>query len=335
MKHVVLMSELKGSDIRPPELFSRLKELSLEESSVYFGDPSSLVDVSCPACESPDKIPVFEKHGFQYHQCAKCKSVFVSPRPSEDALAEYHQNSEAAQFRREYYLGETAEARRFHLLRPRANWIGRIVDEVGNPRARGFADLGTIYPFIFDEVKRLNLFDDLYSVNPSLVMGSEDVADNMAISQDSLHDLGAVTAFEQLEHEFSPYNLIKMAFDMLAAGGVLFLTTRTISGFDLQILWDKAPYIFVPEHLNLLSIKGIKHLINRTGFHLVELSTPGQLDVELVLRATLEDPRIKLPSFIEYILNQRGAETHADLQKFLQKNRLSSHVQVAAIRKGA
>lgn len=334
MKHVVLMSELKGADIRPPQLFSRLKELSLEEASVYFGDSSNLVDVPCPACENPNKIAVFEKHGFQYNQCAKCKSVFVSPRPSEEALAEYYQNSKAAQFRRTHYLGETAEARRFLLLRSRANWIGRIVDEGSNPKARGFADLGTVYPFIFDEVKKLDLFDDLYSVNPFYTVVSEDVADKMAVHQGPLADLGAVTAFEQLEHEFSPYDFVKMAFDMLAEGGVFFLTTRTISGFDLQILWDKAPYIFVPEHLNLLSLEGIKHLINRAGFRLAELSTPGQLDVELVLRATLEDPTIKLPSFIEYILHQRGSETHADLQKFLQKNRLSSYVQVAAIRKG-
>ena len=114
---------------------------------------------------------------------------------------------------------------------------------------------------------------------------------------------------------------------------MLFFTTKTISGFDLQMLWDKTPYIFVPEHLNLLSIDGLNLLIERSGFGLIELSTPGQLDVELVQLAAKEDPSIKLPSFVSYLLNHRDAEAKEDFQEFLQKHRLSSHVRVAAVKK--
>jgi Zn ribbon nucleic-acid-binding protein len=329
MKHIVVMSELKAADIRPPALLSRFRELSIAESAVYFGDLSKLVDVACPACECPDKIAVFEKNGFEYHQCAECGSVFVSLRPSEEALAEYYQNSQASKYR-DHLSRETADARRFHVLRSRFSWVGRIYDETGNPKARAYADIGTTHPFIFDEVKRLHLFDELYSINPAFATDGEHEAREVAIRQAPLQGLGVVTAFEQLEHQFSALTFLKTAHDMLTEGGLLFLTTRTTSGFDLQVLWDKAPYIFVPEHLNLLSIEGITRLIDRAGFCLLELSTPGQLDVELVLRATLEDPSIRLPRFVEYFLNQRDIETHADFQSFLQKNRLSSHVRIAA-----
>lgn len=86
----------------------------------------------------------------------------------------------------------------------------------------------------------------------------------------------------------------------------------------------------MPEHLNLLSIEGIKILLEGAGFRLLELSTPGQLDVELVLRATADDPTIPVPRFVRYFMENRGIETHADFQSFLQKNRLSSHVRIAA-----
>lgn len=70
--------------------------------------------------------------------------------------------------------------------------------------------------------------------------------------------------------------------------------------------------------------------MERAGLELIELSTPGHLDVELVLHAVRQDPSIRLPSFVEYLLEQRDALAHLDFQEFLQKHRLSSHVRVAA-----
>jgi len=63
---------------------------------------------------------------------------------------------------------------------------------------------------------------------------------------------------------------------------------------------------------------------------LLELSTPGQLDVELVQHALQADPSISVPGFVRYLLHERDALAHADFQAFLQKHRLSSHVRVAA-----
>ena len=120
---------------------------------------------------------------------------------------------------------------------------------------------------------------------------------------------------------------------MLAADGLFFFTTRTCSGFDLQMLWDKAPYIFVPEHLNLLSVTGLTRLVARGGLDLIELSTPGQLDLELTRHAVQQDPSIELHPFIAYLLEERDELAHADFQAFLQKHRLSSYARVAAARR--
>lgn len=328
MKHIVVMSDMKAADIRPPALLSRFREVSISESEVFF-DHSRLLEVDCPACESPDRNKAFSKHGFTYVQCAECESVFVSPRPSEHDLTNYYENSQAGKYR-DFLSHETADARRLHVLRSRMAWVGRIFDETGNSEARSYADIGTAHPFVLDEVRRLQLFTQLYSVNPSFAVEDDSDASEITPQDAPLENIGAVTAFEQLEHQFSARDFLKSVHDMLATDGIFFLTTRTISGFDLQVLWAHAPYIFVPEHLNLLSIEGITSMLERAGFRLLELSTPGQLDVELVQRATAEDPAIELPRFVKYIFNHRGAETHADFQSFLQKNRLSSHVRIAA-----
>jgi hypothetical protein len=328
MKHIVIMSDLKEADIRPPTLLSQFRQVSIAESEIFF-DHSRLVDVDCPACQSPRRTDAFTKNGFSYAECTQCLSVFVSPRPSEQDLTNYYENSQAGRYR-DFLSHETADARRLHVLRSRMAWVGRIFDESGNAEARSYADIGTAHPFVLDEVRRLQLFNQLFSVNPSFAAESGSDTRELTPQDPAPEALGAVTAFEQLEHQFSPRGLLRSVHDMLADDGLFFLTTRTISGFDLQVLWGQAPYIFVPEHLNLPSVEGLTQMLETTGFRILELSTPGQLDVELVQRAMSEDPSITLPRFDRYLLDHRGVETQADLQSFLQKNLLSSHIRIAA-----
>ena len=333
MKHVVVSSGLREEAIRPPSLMSEFKRLSVEEARAYFIERGRLTEVACPACGSEGRKPVFEKDGFIYNKCRACKSVYVSPRPTHEALVDYYRNSRASHYRVEQLAKDTANARRAHLLHAHANWLGRMVDEQGNLDARSCTDVGTSLSAIFEEFKRLGLFDSLSCLDPLPALVPELDTMGVTVLAEPPHGQGAVSAFEQLEHQFSPLRFLESVHDMLAGGGLLFFTSRTISGFDLQMLWDKAPYIFVPEHLNLLSIEGIQELITRSGLELLELSTPGQLDVELTMHAAQQDPSVKLPHFIEYLLKGRGREVHEDFQAFLQKARLSSHVRVAAARK--
>lgn len=331
MKHVVLQSDLHGSDIRPTELFSRFFELSIEDARLFFGAAEQMTETACPACASEAAGPVFEKHGFGYMECRACATVYVSPRPTADALRGYYRDSRAVHFRAEQFIRATGEARRFHILRQHALWLGRIVDERRRHREPAdYADIGTIYPMLFDEIGSLKLFDQRYCFDALDRIGAACVEHGAQIAATPPEGLAAVTAFEQLEHQFSPAELLGLIHSMLEPGGLAFLTTRTISGFDLQMLWDRAPYIYVPEHLNLMSIEGLERLFARAGFHVIELSTPGQLDVELTRQAVADDPSIPLPRFFSYMLERRGEDTLAEFQAFLQKNRLSSHIRVAA-----
>lgn len=334
MKRVVVSSGLREADIRPPALLSEFKRLSVQDALDFFGDPATLVEVPCPACADEVSEAVFKKNEFLYRQCGACGSVFVSPRPSEAALMAYYARSRASRFRVEHYSRDTAKARRYHLLASHANWMGQIYDEVGNRDARGYADLNTCSPEIFDEIHHLGVFEPLLTVGPLLPIEGVTAAPVTAATRAHLRDMGAISAFEKLEHQFSPTAYLDDVRDALAPGGLFFFTTRVISGFDLQVLWSRTPYIFVPEHLNLPSIEGIRRLVERCGFELIELSTPGQLDVELVRHAAEQDPSIKLPPFVAYLLAQRDQEAHWDLQEYLQKHRLSSHARVVIKKTG-
>jgi len=332
MKRVVLSSGLREADIRPPALMSEFKRLSIRDTAAMLAEPGALEAVPCPGCGRDQPNHAFERQEFQYVECSACGTLYVSPRPTAEALSRYYHESEASRFRVEHFSRDTAKARRYHLLVSHANWMGQIVDEVGNPGARAYGDVETYSPEIFDEIARLQLFDALYALDPLLPHEGEA---NVEVREDlsAPVPLGAVSAFEKLEHQHDPGEILDSLVRAIAPGGLLFLTTRTCSGFDLQVLWERAPYIFIPEHLNLLSIEGLRALIERSGLELVELSTPGQLDVEFVRHAREADTEITLPRFLRYLLDERDALAHEDFQAFLQKHRLSSHVRVAARKK--
>jgi len=325
-KHTVLSSGLHDADIRPPALLSEFRRLSIRDAETFF--PAEYrKDVSCPGCGAGAPQPAFTKEGFAWIQCDACRSVYVSPRPTAAQLERYYAESEASRFRTEEFTSATAGQRRHHQLRNNALWMGQLAEAQSLPSRASYADLRTYVPALFEEVAALDSFGDLYSIEPQYGGGASVAT---ALNIESPIHFDAISAFEKLEHQFSPQAFLETIHARLKPGGLLFLTTRTSSGFDLQTLWDKAPYIFAPEHLNLLSIEGIERALQRSGFELIELSTPGQLDVELVRQACSADPGIVLPPFVSELLARRDRFAHADFQEFLQKHRLSSHVRVAA-----
>jgi len=334
MKHTVLSSGLHAADISPPALMSELMRLSLRDAAQFFGAPDALEAVACPACGQEDSRPAFEKGGFTFAQCGACQSLYVNPRPNGLLLDRYYAESEASRFRAAQFAEGTASQRRYHQLRSNASWMGQVAGEMDFATPPSYADVQTYSPAIFDEVAELGLFGGLYTINPQIPMVDSGKAMVTSTRLDESPSLDVVSAFEKLEHQHSPQGFLEQLHQRMAPGGLLFLTTRTCSGFDLQVLREKAPYIYVPEHLNLMSIGGLEQLVQRSGFELVELSTPGQLDVELVLQACAADPSLVVPPFLHTLLAERDPLAHRDFQDFLQKHRLSSHVRIAIRKQG-
>ncbi len=325
-KHTVLSSGLHDADIRPQGVLNEFRRLSIRDAETFF-PMASREAIACPACGHDASTPAFVKAGFAWVQCDACRSLYVSPRPTAIEIERYYAESEASRFRKAQFADASAAQRRHHQLRHNALWMGQLAEAQELPPRPTYGDLRPYAPAIFEEVAALDLFGNLYSIDAQYG-GDQSIA--TVVSLESTPPLDAISAFEKLEHQHSPLAFFGALHERLKSGGLLFVTTRTSSGFDLQTLWDKASYIFAPEHLNLFSIEGIDHALQRSGFELIELSTPGQLDVELVRQACLDDSSIVLPPFFTELLTRRDRLAHADFQAFLQKHRLSSHVRVAA-----
>lgn len=328
---------MKEADIRPAELFDRYLAVVREDIRRLFANKSGFVEVHCPACASASADLAFGKLGFEYRTCRSCRSLYLSPRPSAEAIDRYYQEGDAVRFWSTNFYRETADARRQRIYRPRAELLRRLADQGVLAHRRVFADIGAGYGLFLQEVARLGLFETITGVEPApnMVASCRDkgfavLAEPVeAVAGDQLK-ADCATSFEVIEHVFSPYDFLLAAGRVLAPGGVLLFTTLTISGFDLQVLWERSKSIYPPHHINFLTVEGYRLLLDRAGYDVVEMTTPGQLDVDIVANALAEDPMLELPRFVRYLLDARDEGARESLQAFLQKHQLSSHMSCVA-----
>jgi len=331
---------MREEDIRPASLFNQYLSLVAADVQRYFADKSTFVDTPCPACTSSDCAAAFVKEACQYSECNACGTLFLSPRPRPEQLDAYYQQGEAVRFWSTDFFRHTAEARRERMFRPRAALVADIVArsdlEVGR---HAFADVGSGYGVFLEEVSNLSIFETVVGIEPAPPLAQVCRDKGFAVlpetvetvAEDSQFRFDFVSAFEVLEHVFAPDDFLSAILHILRPGGILLLTTLTVSGFDIQVLWDESKSVHPPMHINLLSLDGMSKLFSRCGFETVEICTPGELDLDIVANTLAERPDLDVPRFVRSLV-QAGAEARANFQAFLKQNLLSSHIRVVARR---
>ena len=327
---------MKESEIRPQDLFNRYLALAHKDSERLLAQRVAFVPVTCPACGDARQTPRLEKLGFSYVMCDGCGTLYLSPRPSPEQLDAFYRDAESVKFWSTHFYKETAEARREKLFRPRAQLVDDLLTRSTLQDNLTFVDVGSGYGIFLEEIQRLGKFQRVMGIEPNPDMAEICRQRGFPIVQKALEAVQAgevqsdvATAFEVLEHVFDPLEFLTAARRVLKPNGILLFTTLTVSGFDIQVLWEHSKSIFPPHHINLISVEGMRRLVKRSGLDLVELSTPGELDVDIVRNIVRENPNIEISRFVHQIINA-PEKVRASFQAFLKMNELSSHIRVIA-----
>ena len=135
-------------------------------------------------------------------------------------------------------------------------------------------------------------------------------------------------AFEVIEHIFSPKNFIEKIANILEENGLLMLTFPNWEGFDISLLREYSGSVD-PEHLNYFTKKSIRILLEKSGFEVLEIITPGELDVDIVLK-TVQKNNLSIPKILHKICVEERDTTGKKFQNFLKENCLSSHMMTIA-----
>ena len=324
---------MKEKDIRPEALLSRYLELSEEDAARCFGDDHR-VPIPCIGCGGRNTELAFEKHGFVYSLCQDCGTLYQSPRPSLSSFEAFYRDSASSNYWAEVFFPAVAEARREKIFRPRVERLAALCDAEGVQIQR-LVDVGAGYGIFLDEWRKQAPAAHLVAVEPSFALAEECRAKGLDVVENIVEQVGSeyegfadlVVCFEVLEHVHDPSAFVKSLMRLARPGGLVFISTLCIDGFDLQMLWDKSNQIFPPHHINFLSVDGFEQLFSRAGMVDISVTTPGKLDVDIVRNASQKTPELMQgQQFLQRLINDE--QTAAAFQDFLATNRLSSHAWV-------
>jgi SAM-dependent methyltransferase len=330
---------MKESEIRPEALLRRYLDLSEQDARIFFDDEVRS-SIPCVGCGSLITKPDFVKHGFNYSLCLDCGTLYQTPRPSLSAFESFYRDSTSSNYWGEVFFPAVAEARRERIFRPRVERLLTIC-ELEQTKIRRLIDVGAGYGIFLDEWRNRLPDTHMLAIEPSASLADECRAKGFEVVENIVEQVGEsyndfadlLVCFEVLEHVHDPVAFMKSLIRLVRPGGIVFVSTLCIDGFDLQVLWDKSNQISPPHHINFLSVVGFENLFRRAGLVDINVTTPGQLDVDIVRNALIQDPNLMAEQrFIEHIIKNNSTATA--FQNFLSENCLSSHAWVYGKRPG-
>lgn len=273
--------------------------------------------------------------GFRFVECNKCQTLYVNPRPSLKMLNNYYVNAEHIKFRNDKIFSQTEKVRQKQIFAPRAKNVMAYVKKAKIHKNLA-VDIGAGYGTFCVELMKYNYFNNIIAVEPSRDLantcstrGINTVVD--IFEKTNIQNIDLITCFELIEHLYSPKKLLQKCVESLNPKGLLIITTPNIEGFDLKILGKKSNNILAPNHINYFNPQSLRILLENVGLRIVDIATPGKLDVDIVRQALLsKKTTLKYNEYLKFLLQNNENKIALNFQKFLMKNNLSSHMWAVA-----
>jgi len=333
MKTAVSIQEISEFEIKPEASVNKWRTYVELEISKYWADNSKLVFGTCPTCEKGKSVPAFEKYGISYLECKDCGSLYASSRPNEKELWTWYRESKPSLFWREQILPSSESARLEKILRPRANWIfdgiaeyhncARLVVDI-SPHARGLLDILANESNTIEKIVAAGTTADFEGVSTQKIKVHPTLITN--ISDHGKADV--ILAVDSLNRAADLKVFVDTLYKTLAPGGLVFVTATVASGFEIQALWDKSPTIIPPDKLNLPTVKSIQRLFGSPSWEIIELSTPGMFDVEMVRQALESERNAPWSRLVRAFVEDTNADGRMAIVELLQRLRLTSFARI-------
>jgi hypothetical protein len=320
-------------EIRPEKVFNEYLRLTAIDTETYFSDVKR-VEIDCPACGGKGDEWAL-KSGFSYKLCPDCLSIYVSPRPVMDAFNSYYTDSPSTKFWATTFYKDTEAARREKLWKPKAQMIkDRIKLYEENDPVRYIIDIGGGYGVFDEEIK--NIMDiDAIIIEPSVHLAKICREKGLSVVEKFMEEIQpgelpdgrkCYVSFELFEHLHDATVFLETVFNNMKKNDLFIFTTLSSMGIDIQLLGEHAKALSPPHHLNFLNPKSVSSLLEKNGFTVLEAITPGKLDIDILRK---NQQYIKDP-FWKNVIDYSSEKELSDLQDFISKSGLSSHMMITS-----
>lgn len=314
---------MKEKEIRPKDIFNKYLRLAKQDCYDIFKD-SKKIKLKCYACNGNSK-KLFSKYGFNYCECINCKTIFVNPRPKEKYFRDFYLNGKSVKYWSTTFYKKTAKSRKEKLWKRKAEIILKKLD-----KNIEIVDIGGGYG-LFAEVVREISNNPITIIEPNKELASICKQKGFNVIEKFIEDVKnsdlsdkkkCFLNFELFEHLFDPKDMVKKLYQIMKKGDLFCFTTLSGLGFDIQMLKENSKSIFPPHHLNFFNPDSVKLMLKKIGFKNINVETPGQLDVDIVLN----DLKNCKDQFMKNFIYKLDEKQIIEFQKMLVKSKLSSHM---------
>ncbi|MDP7197469.1 MAG: methyltransferase domain-containing protein [SAR202 cluster bacterium] len=131
-------------------------------------------------------------------------------------------------------------------------------------------------------------------------------------------------SFELFEHLYSPEVFLTNLNKLMKPNELFVFTTLSGRGLDIQVLWENSPSVSPPHHLNFFNPYSVKILLEKTGYHCIDVTTPGKLDIDILVnnKENVKD------RFWKTFLKTADESQKQNWQDTITKTGWSSHMMV-------
>jgi len=313
------------------------KKPALEHDITYLQDRIPLfVSVNCVACGSDNHSVWGEKMKFTYSECGECKTIFMNPRGDENLMGEFYKQSKNYAFWNKYIFPASDEIRKEKIFRPRANKTVGFCKKYG-VKGGTMLEIGSAFGTYCEAVSDLKYFERIVAVEPTPGLAETCREKGIETFEQTIEDLefkkesvDVVANFEVIEHLSNPKKFIQQSADLLRKGGIFICTCPSGTGLGTLVLKEQAKVVD-HEHVNYFNGDSLSLVLAECGLETLEVSTPGELDAEMLYSEFKSNPEaFKTNSFFSHLFQNLNDTTLGEFQQFLKDNLLSSHLWIVA-----
>lgn len=324
------MKELKEEKVRPQRIFNSYLKLSIKDTNFFFRKKKKIV-FKCPACNKQGK-KIFSKLIFDYDICNECYSFYHSPRYKEENFKLFYKNGKSVKYWGSDFYKQTSKSRVKFLWIPKIKLIKKIIN-TKKVKINHLIDIGSGFGDFLNLAKK-KICSNTIGIEPSKIFNKIYLENKHSFINKNIEDISSkdlpsnnsklFTSFELFEHVFDPNKFVKKIYEIMKKGDILILSTLSGTGLDISTLGKNSKSINPPHHINFLNPYSMKILFNKHKFKVLDLFTPGKLDID-IMQNNID--KIDDLFWKNFILKSTKEEKNK-MQKFLQNNNLSSHMWI-------
>ncbi len=325
------MNKIKVKDVHHPGVAEEFDRLTVNDIQKLLTKRDQFVDTGCPACHSLNVKSAFNYQGMDYRRCCECELLYVSPAPTEALHLEYVLNSTAMKFWREIANPGMRESRR-PMYQERVEYAKKIIQRF-KPNSKNCLEVGAGNGEFAQELTNEQIFNEIVVLEPQELTLNMDSIEVITGGFEELEShertFDVVFAWELIEHILEPDQFLRLVRKVMNSDGIFILSTPNENSVETRTLGtDSSNIIF--DHVRLYNPVAITELLSRNGFRVLDISTPGLLDVERLKQHLDKKTDLFSDNPALHFLLMQDDKITAAFQNYLKENLHSSHMRVVA-----